>query len=60
MTRPARWARSPLDYHAYLLLPVRWSADQPSGHCVGARGHPVPGDPTSHIGPCDDCDPSAT
>ena len=28
VSRPARWARSPLDYHAHLLLP---EGDHPSG-----------------------------
>ncbi|MGH3721186.1 MAG: hypothetical protein ACRDRI_20510 [Pseudonocardiaceae bacterium] len=33
---------------------VRWSADggQPSDSYVGACGHPAPGGPAWHIGPC--------
>ncbi|MGH3772324.1 MAG: hypothetical protein ACRDRW_13165 [Pseudonocardiaceae bacterium] len=34
---------------------LRWT-----GHDVGQCGHPVPGGPDWHAGPCGDCDPSAT
>ncbi|MGH3822641.1 MAG: hypothetical protein ACRDRA_07340 [Pseudonocardiaceae bacterium] len=33
---------------------------QPWGYYVGECGHPVFGGPAWHVGPCDDCDPSAT